>query len=449
MQSSLQTIETGRAPLRQVMERLRHHRRIGKMITDWETTPGKLRVSRMVLVLAILLAGGVGLFAGNVRVETTRDIAEHLEPLNAHMTTLYRSLADADTTVAAGFLAGRVEPNLVRARYDMDLDLAAGSLAQAGIQVGAEQATADRITDITRQLPIYAGLVERARTNNRQGLTVGVAYLRLASELMQHRILPQAAKLQRQQAGRLDDAYQRAQSLPVVALVACGVILTGLIWAQIFLFQRTHRVLNIGLVAASAAVLSGLVWWTAAVLACAGPLNDSHRHSQSVSEALGSAQIEVLQARTAESLGLARTGTATELDFNDRMQQLTRPGGALDTARGLATDEVGRDLVQEAAKHASSYSSAHDKVRQLDDNTQYAEAVQAAVGTGQTSAATAFDQLDKALSTAVDHERGAFGSDIQHAQAMLTGLPLATAIFAVAAAVGAALGIRQRLEEYR
>ncbi|HEX8934899.1 MAG TPA: hypothetical protein VF788_12065, partial [Pseudonocardiaceae bacterium] len=228
-----------------------------------------------------------------------------------------------------------------------------------------------------------------------------------------------------------------------------GVSLTGLVWAQIFLFRRTHRVLNIGLVAASAAVLSGLVWWTGAVVACVGPLNDSHRHSQSVSEALGSAQIAALQARTAESLELAHTGNATELDFNDRMQQLARHGGALDAARGLATDQLGRDLVQEAAKQASSYSSAHDKVRRLDDNTQYAEAVEAAVGTGQTSAATAFDQLDKALITAVKHERGAFGSDIQHAQAMLTGLPLATAIFAIAAVAGAALGIRQRLEEYR
>jgi hypothetical protein len=448
VQSSLQTIETSRAPLGQVVGRLRH-RRIGKLITEWETTPGKLRVSRMILVLGILLAGGIALFAANVRVETTRDIAEHLEPLNAQVTALYRSLADADTTVAAGFLAGRVEPSQVRARYDMDLDLATGSLAQAAIQGGAERVTADHITDITRQLPIYAGLAERARVNNRQGLTVGVAYLRLASELMQHRILPQAAELQRRQAARLDDAYQRAQSFPVVALVACGVSLTGLVWAQIFLFRRTHRVLNIGLVAASAAVLSGLVWWTGAVVACVGPLNDSHRHSQSVSEALGSAQIAALQARTAESLELAHTGNATELDFNDRMQQLARHGGALDAARGLATDQLGRDLVQEAAKQASSYSSAHDKVRRLDDNTQYAEAVEAAVGTGQTSAATAFDQLDKALITAVKHERGAFGSDIQHAQAMLTGLPLATAIFAIAAVAGAALGIRQRLEEYR
>lgn len=449
MQSSLQTNQTSRAPLGQVVGRSRQHWRINALITDWETTPGRLRVSRLVLVLGILLAGSVGLFAANARVDTTREIAEQLEPLNAHVTTLYRSLADADTTVAAGFLAGRVEPREVRARYDQDLDLATANLGQAGIETGGEQASADRIIDITRQLPIYTGLVERARANNRQGLAVGVAYLRLASDLMQHRILPQAAELQRRQAARLDDAYGRVRELPVIAMVACGVSLVGLIWAQVFLFQRTRRVFNIGLVAASAAVLTGLVWWTAAMAASAGPLNASHRHSQSVSEALGSAQISALQARTAESLGLARTGTATELDFDDRMRRLARDGGALGTAREMATDQLGRDLVEEAVRKASSYSAAHDKVRQLDDNAQYAQAVEVAVRTGQNSAATAFDQLDKALMKAVDHERGAFGSDIHHAEGMLTGLPLATGVFAVAAAVAAALGIRQRLEEYR
>jgi hypothetical protein len=207
--------------------------------------------------------------------------------------------------------------------------------------------------------------------------------------------------------------------------------------------------MNIGLVAASIAVLAGLVWWTVAAAASAGPLSDSHRHSQSESEALGSAQIAALQARTTESLGLARTGTATELDFKDRMQRLARNGGALDEARGLATDQIGRDLVQEVADKASSYSSAHENVRQLDDNAQYADAIKAAVGHGQTTAGTAFDQLNKALINAVDHERGAFRSDIERAQAMLTGLPWATGIFAVAAAVGVAGGIRQRLEEYR
>jgi hypothetical protein len=410
---------------------------------DWGTMPGKLRIVRILLVLGVLLAGTVGLYAANARVDTMRDIAEHLEPLNANVTTLYRSLADADTTVAAGFLSGRAESREVRARYDGDVDLAVTSLAQAGVQAGGE------ITYITKQLPVYTGLVERARANNRQGLAVGVAYLRLASDLMQNQILPQTAELQRRQASRLDDAYQRAGSVPVVALVACGLSLAGLILTQIFLFQRTHRVVNPGLVAASAAVLIGLVWWAVAEAASAGPLTNSHHHSQSVSEALGPAQIAALQARTIESLGLARTGTTTELDFNARMQRLARHGGALAAARELATDQTGRDLVEVAAKEGSSYSTAHNKVRQLDDSAQYAAAIEAAVSTQETSAATAFDRLDKALIRAIEHERGAFGKDIDRARGWLTGLPIGIGTLALIAAVGAALGVRQRLDEYR
>ncbi len=445
MPPSQQALETKPGHLEQVRPR----RRIDRLIADWDTTPGKLRVARIVLVVGVLLAGSVGVYAANARVDTMRDIAEHLEPLNAQVTTLYRSLADADTTAAVGFLSGRIEPREVRARYDRDVELATTSLAQAGIQAGGELVTADQITDITTQLPVYTGLVERARANNRQGQAVGVAYLRLASELMQKQILPQAAELQQRQAKRLDDAYQRAGSVPIVALVAGGVSLTGLIVAQVFLFRRTHRVVNVGLVAASGAVLAGLLWWTVAAAASNSPLTSSHHHSQSVSEALGPAQIAALQARTVESLGLARTGTTTEADFDARMQRLAGNGGALDAARASATDQTGRGLVAVAAEAASNYSSAHQEVRQLDDSAQYAKAVEAAVSTRETSAATAFDQLDKALIRAVDHERGAFGSDIHHAQRGLTGLPTATGALALAAAIGVALGIRQRLEEYR
>ncbi|MGH8922534.1 MAG: hypothetical protein ACRD0H_30060, partial [Actinomycetes bacterium] len=251
------------------------------------------------------------------------------------------------------------------------------------------------------------------------------------------------------QAARLDDAYQRAGSVPVVALEAGGVSLAGLILAQVFLFRRTHRVVNIGLLAASGAVLAGLLWWTVAITSSSGPLTNSHHHSESMSEMLGPAQIAALQARTVESLGLARTGTTTEADFDTRIQRLADNGGALDAARASTTDQVGRELVAVAIKAASDYSSAHKTVRQLDESAQYRKAVEAAVGSHETSAATAFDQLDKALNRAVDHERGAFGSDIQHAQRGLTGLPTATGALALAAAVGVALGIRQRLEEYR
>ncbi|MDQ3760821.1 MAG: hypothetical protein M3460_03745 [Actinomycetota bacterium] len=445
MQSSLQAIDIRRTPLGQVLGRVHG--------CVWDTTPGKLRVAQIVLVLGVLLAGGVGVFAAIVRVETTRDIAERLEPLNATVTTLYRSLADADATVAAGFLSGGVEPNEVRTRYDRDVAQAAASLAQASTQASGELVTAKRIADITTQLPVYTGLVERARANNRQGLAVGVSYLGRASELMQSSILPEAAELQRRQAARLDDAYQRAESVPVVAFAAWGVSLAGLFWAQIFLFRRTHRIFNIGLVAASGAVIAGLVWWTVAGAASANSLASALGHSRSVSDALAPAQIAALQARAVESLQLVtRTGSATEPDFDARMQRLARnngAGGALGAAEQFATDPQGQALVQAAIDDARRYAAAHAEVRHLDDLGDYIKAVDAAVSTQEASAATAFDRLNSALTTAVEHERTAFRSDIGRAQGWLTGLPIGTGALALASAVGVALGVRQRLEEYR
>lgn len=446
MRSSLRTAEARRESPSLVSRRGRRY--------DWNTLPGKLGVAQIVLVLGILLTGGVGVYAGIARANTTRDIAEHLEPLNDSVTTLYRSLADADATVAAGYLSGGVEANELQTRYSSDMAAATASLAQAGTRAGGELVTATRIADITDQLPTYTGLVERARANNRQGWAVGVSYLRRASELMQNSILPAAAELQRRQAIRLDNAaYQRRGSVPIAALASCGVILAGLGWTQVFLFHRTHRVFNIGLAAASGAVLAGLVWWMVVGVASANALASALVHSRSVSDALGPAQIAALQARAVESLELvARNADADEPDFDARMQRLARndgAGGALGAAQQFATDRKERALVQVAIDDARGYAAAHREVRRLETAGDYTKVLDAALSTRLPSATTAFYQLDFALSLALDHEREAFRSDVGRAQGWFTGLPTGTGGLALAAAAGVGLGVRQRLEEYR
>jgi hypothetical protein len=172
-----------------------------------------------------------------------------------------------------------------------------------------------------------------------------------------------------------------------------------------------------------------------------------------VSDALGPAQIAALQARSVESLGLvALTVVATEPDFDARMQRLARnngAGGALGAARRFVTDQEGRALVEAAVREALGYTSAHKQVRELDDRGEYTKAVEAAVNAHKASAATAFDRLSLALKIAVDHERTAFGSEIDRVQSRLTGLPTGTGVLAFVATVGVVLGVRQRLEEYR
>ncbi len=454
-QLSQQATEPGPAPQGHALKRLRRRRRVDKLIASGRTTPGRIRAIMTVLVLGILLSGGLGAYAADARAQAARDIKERIEPLNEAVTRLYQSLAAADAAVTSGFLSGGVEGD-IQDRYVERIDEATALLARAGAQAGEDLVTANRVADITAQLPVYTGLVERARLNNRLGFPLGLAYLRSASELMQNSILPEALELQNTQAERLDDAYSRAVAVPVVALATCAVSLAGLVWAQLFLYRRTNRVFNLGLVTATGTVLVGLLWWTVTGVQSAEYLQGSRGHSQSASDALGPAQVAALEARAIESLTLvARDGGATENDFDTQMDLLARDGGsggALGAARRLATDQEGRDLVAAAIDEAISYGAAHQNVRELDERGDYSLAVDAALSRDQISDRTTFDRLEVALTDAYNHEREEFQDDINRALEWLdwlVGLAAGIGALALAAAVGVVLGARGRLEEYR
>ena len=65
--------------------------------------------------------------------------------------------------------------------------------------------------------------------------------------------IQRALDLYQQESARLASSYAQATGLPVVAIVVavlCGALL---LWAQLWLAGRTHRMLNRGLVAASLA----------------------------------------------------------------------------------------------------------------------------------------------------------------------------------------------------
>jgi hypothetical protein len=441
VESSQQIIETEPAP-GGARGRIPRRGRIGWLITDRDTTPGKLRVARLLLVLGILFAGSLAAAAAQALVDTIGDI-EHLETFNANVTTLYRSLADADSTVAVAFLSGGVEPAGPRQQYERDRALASDILGRAAAQTAEQPDTVNLIGGINHELLDYTGYVERVRANNRQGTTsAGRAYLGLAAELMKTKVLPQAAELQRRQAARLDDAYRRAEWLPMVALAACAVSVAGLVKVQRFVFHRTHRVVNFGLLAASVLVLVGLAWWIPAGVASAHALTSSQRHIQSVSDALGPAQIAALQARAIETNRLV-SGSATEQEFNDQIDQL---GKNLDAAQRFDTDQEARALVVRVKAAAGTYTSAHDEVQKLVKGGAGVTKVDAAAST----TATTFTVLDGTLTEAIMREGTAFGDDIQTARGWwLAGLPYGTGLLALVAAVGVVLGIRQRLEEYR
>ena len=93
---------------------------------------------------------------------------------------------------------------------------------------------------------------------------VGAAYVRQASDdVMRNRMLPASRRLYAAEAQRLSDHQRTGTDVEglVGVLIAFGCMLAVLVQAQIYLAQRTHRVFNIPLVAATA-VLVALSAWT-------------------------------------------------------------------------------------------------------------------------------------------------------------------------------------------
>ncbi|WP_158884609.1 hypothetical protein [Amycolatopsis anabasis] len=419
------------------------------------TTPGRLSVIAVGLVLLSLLTGVIGVIATQDRKDTINDLIDHREPLAAAAQQVYRSLSDADATAANAFLSVGAEPPELRERYEFDIAQAGAALAKAASDSAGVADAAQKVGVLSQQLPVYAGLVETARANNRLGYPAGASYLREASELMRARILPAAQDVYRIDTDRLAAEQDDATGFPWLTTLLVLGLLAALVATQIYLTRRTNRLLNVGLVVATGAVVL-MVLWGAVALVVQGILVGSGKDDGSHQvDVLVRARITALQARADETLTLVARGdgAAYEKDFAGLAVQLAgedRKGGLLGEAKGLVAGQAGARHVEAAVADADAWLRAHAEVRKRDDSGDYDDAVKLAIDMkSPDSAAAAFARLDKNLVEAIDVGRQGFLDETRGADRALTLLPAGVAVLAVVAAAGATMGIRERLREYR
>jgi hypothetical protein len=419
------------------------------------TTPGRLTVIAIGLVLLTALTGLVGAIALQQKQTTIDNLIEHREPLAAAAQQLYRSLSDADATAASAFLSGGTEPEALRSRYERDIAQAGAALAKASSDVGGDVQAETQVQLLNQQLPVYASLVETARTNNRQGFPAGAAYLREASGLMTEKILPAAQQLYQIDFDRLRAEQDDARSFPWLTAVLTALLLAALIATQMYLTRKTNRLINIGLFAATAAVVLGLVWSVVVLLVGSSAVADGQRNGSDLVEVLVKARITTLKCRAFETLTLVARGDdggSYENKFKELVPRVsgTTEDNYLVRAKNLASSSQVAAEVQTAIDNTNAWLEAHKRVRQLDDSgVQYEDAVKAAIGDAPDSSAIAFAKLDDNLLKALNDGRQEFLDQTVTARNALTGLVPGIAALALIAAAGIVLGITQRLREYR
>lgn len=417
------------------------------------TEPGRLWIIGAVVALLVVAFGAVTAWEVSDRAAAADDVVSRSQPLSADAASIYRSLADADTAAASGFLAGAQEPRAVRLRYESDIATASRLLVKAAANTTGASDSGRSIAALNEQLPVYNGLIEQARANNRQGFPVGGAYLRYANERMTKELLPAAQKLYEAETGRLYKDYDEAETWPYAAL-AVGVAALGvLFWAQRRTYLRTNRVLNHGLLAASSASVVVLLWLVTGHAVAAADLSTSRSHGQESLKVLNDARISSLQARANENLTLVARGAVVTKDGQDQYDteyaaEMKDLVGKLGSAEELADDSSGRTPVKDAQDSVAQWQQRHKAARDTDNAGAYDDALKQVIG-ASGSTGQSFDRVDAALEKAIGHEQHEFTRAASDGKGALTGLPLGAAVLAVLGAAAAGVGVSRRLAEYR
>jgi hypothetical protein len=403
------------------------------------------------LVVVSVLVGVFTAVSVQSRAESLDNLTANSGPLSVAAQDLYRSLSDADATANSAFLSGGVEPREVRLRYVQDIAEAENALAIAvAAREPADLADPNSpLAVLSSQLSVYTGLVETARTNNLQGNTVGAAYQREASNLMQETLLPKAKQLYEQETATVGEDQDSAASLPWVEVLLGIAALVLLFYAQRYVRQRTRRRINVGLAVATAATLVSLVWVLLATVGVMTNVDESRENGSEQTTVLAQARINALAARGNETLTLVARGSgdAFEEEYRDIRGVLARE--QLPEALALATDGAVRQNVQDAIDQEIAWNRVHGEIREDDRGGDYLGAVALALRTEDGGAAAYFDAVDKNLAEAISHTTGTFEQEVSQASGALTGTAVGVLLLALVAAAGAVTGIWQRLKEYR
>jgi len=431
------------------------------------TTPGRLRLAAALLALSAIVFGALATHAAGTRREAVRSVVT-TERLLVSAVDLSAFLSDAHAAAAFSFLVGGPEPAISRDDYKRKRERAGGSVATLAREVGTSSGSALAVRRIIQKLPVYAGFIDNARANYRQGFPVGSAYLRRASQEMRDEMLPAARELYRIEARDLTPSYRAGVSTwTALVVVLTGAALLALLAAtQVYIARATHRIVNPYLALASALLVGLMVWILVAFAKQQNALVEAQHKGSDPVELFTVTRILASRAQANESIALAARGGgegASELAAVDHgFQAVIRPigvsrtggargsGGLLDQATVITGHPTA--AIDEIYGAYRRYLDAHGRVVKQERRGDFTAAVKLAVGSdtdGIVSSKGAADALHLTLDREVRRAQELFEDAASRAGSALAGLTVGIPLLTVLCGLLAMSGVRQRLAEYR
>jgi hypothetical protein len=399
-------------------------------------TPGRLRLLAALAIAGCILFAVLGAIGLNRRASALTHAREDSAQL-VRLQDIRTSLVEADAAATNAFLVGGLEPSATRAVYQDRLQHASSQVTAASTH---DRSDADRLGVVNKDLATYAGLIESARANNRQGFPLGTAYLRQASALLRDQILPALTDLSVTNQQRVRSAHDQDRSVTLLWLG--GLIGLGtLVAAQLWIARRMRRLLNRPLLVATGILAAALVGASASAANALSKADDVRAGPYRAAVVLTAARSDAFDAKSAESLTLIARGSGQS--YEQRHAQLMA-----DANTKLQTGVGGVDFTAMRGQLAD-YAATHADIRALDDEGDWDKAVQIATGSDETGANARFAAFADATGKALDEQVALVDKGLSDARSPIVVFQWLVLVAGLIAAVAAWRGIADRLREYR
>ena len=418
-------------------------------------TPAKLRAALAALVLLSLAWGAFGGWVATRHSSAADSLATTDERLSLSARQMYQSIADADATITAAFLASSTPPLNRLGRYDLDLQTAATDLSRLQAAVGG-QAAGGALARLTSGLSAYSGYVAEAKSEYAMGFSLtGGSFLQVASEEAHLVLLPAANSVYTQENDALSASSGQATELWTVIAAVVLALVTGfaLYRAQRWLARRTNRVFSAGLVLASLLLVVSTLWLAAGFLSARSDLDRAIGRGSGPAHSLALASIGVQQIRGDAVLNvISRSGNASFQDDFLATSKRIGPGTGSwlsDAEAGQEAGGQGASLVATAGRDVTAWYAANSQVYKLGTASNYAGERNAVVGGVPGNTLNGYNALEGDLTRAINFDDGVFKSaaaDGANALDPVAGVVIAASVLM---ALCCAWAVSRRLAEYR
>jgi len=342
-----------------------------------------------------------------------------------------------------------------RQRYAADIDQAAAELTRLenATTTSANPRLVHSLAAVAAGLPVYTGYVSQAQTQFLLGyrLTAG-SLMQVASEEMHLTLLPAARAGYAQENAALTAASAQATGLPwIVVMLVLAIVLAFVLYrAQRWLSRSTHRVFNIGMLAATVALVVSAVWLIGSFAVARTDLQRAVGHGSVPAEALAQAAIDTQQARGYQVLNLiSRSGDATFVQDFQAVRAKLGPGPGTLLATAAGSGGAGAHWAAAAGLGLQSWYRVIGQAYALDSKARYTTETALVIGPGANASTAGFARVEADLAKAINADDTVFHSNATAGSNAFTGLDVVIVLAAALMAVGCAWGLSRRLAEYR